>query len=209
MLGRLLPRAKVDFFALFSQHAGLTRDAALLLRDLLDDLSRAEEQSNRIRALEHEADALCQQAMESLHRTFVTPIERTDLHALASRLDDITDHVESAAQRLWLYEIRSVTPEAREMVEHLCRATDAVRETVDALSGRRDGDRIRLLCRAVKEVEKQNDRLLRRATAKLFHEEQDAKTLIKWKEIYESLEEAIDGCEDVANVIEGVVLENA
>jgi len=209
MLGKLLPRAKVDFFALFSRHAALTRDAAGALRELLDDLGHAEGYSNRIRALEHDADAICQEAMESLHRTFITPIERTDLHALASRLDDITDHVESAAQRLWLYEIRTATPEVREMVEHLCRATEAVRETVDALSGRRDGDRIRLLCRAVKQVEKENDRLLRRATAKLFREEGDAKTLIKWKEIYESLEDAIDGCEDVANVIEGVVLENA
>jgi uncharacterized protein len=209
MLRKLLPRAKVDFFALFSQHAALSRRAAGMLRDLLDDLGRAEEHSNRIRAVEHEADALCQQAMESLHRTFVTPIERGDLHALASRLDDVTDHVESAAQRLWLYEIRTATPEVREMVGHLCDATQAVAQTVDALSGRRDADRIRALCRAVKDVEKQNDRLLRRATAKLFREEQDAKTLIKWKEIYESLEAAIDGCEDVANVIEGVVLENA
>jgi hypothetical protein len=209
MLRKLLPRAKVDFFALFSQHAALTRRAAGMLRELLDDLGRAEEHASRIRAVEHEADALCQQAMEALHRTFVTPIERGDLHALASRLDDVTDHVESASQRLWLYGIRAATPEVRQMVDHLCSATEAVRETVDALSGRRDADRIRALCRAVKEVEKQNDRLLRRATAKLFDEEQDAKTLIKWKEIYESLEAAIDGCEDVANVIEGVVLENA
>lgn len=209
MLGKLLPRSKTDFFGLFARHARLTREAAGALRAQLDDLAHAEEHSNRIRGLEHEADALCQEAMENLHRTFITPIDRADLHALASRLDDITDHVESASQRLWLYRIRTATPELREMVEILCRATDAVRETVEALSGRRDGDRIRGLCRAVKDVEKQNDRLLRRATAKLFDEEQDAKTLIKWKEIYDSLESAIDGCEDVANVVEGVVLENA
>jgi hypothetical protein len=209
MLGKLLPRSKVDFFALFARHAALSREAASLVRELLDDLPGAEATSGRIRAIEHQADALLQQAMEGLHSTFVTPIERSDLYALASRLDDVTDYVESAGQRLWLYKIRTPTPEVREMVELLCEATAAVGAAVEALSDRRDGERIRALCAAVKEVEKRNDRLLRRAIAKLFDEEQDAKTLIKWKEIYESLEDAMDSCEDVANVIEGVVLEYA
>ena len=208
MLGKLLPRAKVDFFALFSRHAALTREAAARCGSCSTTSASAEGYSNRIRALEHDADAICQEAMERLHRTFVTPIERTDLHALASRLDDITDHVESAAQRLWLYEIHTATPEVREMVEHLCRATEAVRETVDALSGRRDGDRIRRS--AGPEAGREGER----PAAAAGHREAlprrgGREDVIKWKEIYESLEDAIDGCEDVANVIEGVVLENA
>lgn len=208
MLRKLLPRT-TDFFSIFSKHAALTAEAARLVRELLGALGEAESYSTRIRALEHQADALCQEAMEKLHRTFVTPIERSDIHALASALDDITDQVESCAQRLWLYEIRVATPEMGPMVDHLCRATEAVRETVDALADRRNSGRLRLLCSAVKQVEKENDRLLRSATARLFREEQDAKTLIKWKEIYDAVEGAIDSCEDVANVIEGVVLENA
>jgi hypothetical protein len=208
VLGKLLPR-KTDFFALFSRHAALTVAAARALEALLDHLGDAEAESTRIRALEHEADAVCQLTIETLHATFVTPIDRGDIHTLASRLDDIMDHVESTAQRLWLYEIREATPEIRQMAEHLRRATEAVQQTVDALANRRQPERIRELCRQVKQVEKENDRLLRRATAQLFRDESDAKALIKWKEIYDTVETAIDRCEDVANVIEGVLLENA
>jgi predicted phosphate transport protein (TIGR00153 family) len=208
VLAKLLPR-KTDFFALFSRHAALTVEAARSLEALLDRLGDAEAESNRIRGLEHEADAICQETMETLHRTFVTPIDRGDVHSLASRLDDIMDHVESTAQRLWLYEIKDATPELRQMARLLCSATEAVKDAVDALAGRRQPDRIRELCLRVKQVEKENDRLLRRATATLFRDESDAKALIKWKEIYDTLETAIDLCEDVANVIEGVVLENA
>lgn len=208
MLAKLLPR-KTDFFALFSRHAALTVEAAHALLAMLDRLGDAEADSGRIRGLEHQADAICQETMETLHRTFVTPIDRADIHSLAGRLDDIMDHVESTAQRLWLYEIREATPEMRQMAVHLCRATEAVKDTVEALAGRRQPERVRELCLRVKQVEKENDRLLRGATAKLFREESDAKALIKWKEIYDTLETAIDRCEDVANVVEGVALENA
>jgi uncharacterized protein len=208
MLAKLLPK-KTDFFGLFSRHAELSVEAARSLEGMLDRLGDAEAESARIRDLEHKADALAHQAIETLHRTFVTPIDRGDIHELASRLDDITDHVESAAQRLWLYDVREVTPEMREMAGHLRRATEAVRDAVLALADKRAPERIREICAGVKQVEKENDRLLRRATAKLFREESDAKVLIKWKEIYDVVEMAIDTCEDVANVIEGVVLENA
>ena len=208
MLGKLLPK-KADFFALFSRHAALTVEAARALETMLDRLGSAETESGRIRDLEHQADAVCQETMETLHRTFVTPIERSDIHELAGRLDDITDHVESAAQRLWLYDIRQPTPEMRQMAGFLRQATEAVRDTVDALADRGHPDRVREHCARVKALEKENDRLLRRATAKLFREERTPKTLIKWKEIYETVEAAVDLCEDVANVVEGVVLENA
>jgi predicted phosphate transport protein (TIGR00153 family) len=208
MLAKLLPK-KADFFALFSRHAALAVEAARALEGLLDRLGSAEAESGRIREIEHQADAICQETMETLHRTFVTPIERSDIHELAGRLDDIVDHVESAGQRLWLYDIHQATPEMRQMAAFLRQATEAVRETVDALADRRHAARIREHCAKVKAVEKENDRLLRRATAKLFREERDAVALIKWKEIYDTMEAAVDLCEDVANVVEGVVLENA
>jgi predicted phosphate transport protein (TIGR00153 family) len=208
MLAKLLPK-KTDFFGLFSRHADLTVEAAHRLEGMLDRLGEAEAESTAIRELEHKADALAHQAMETLHRTFVTPIDRGDIHRLASQLDDIMDHVENAAQRLWLYDIHVVTPEMREMAAHLRRATEAVRDVVNALGDKRAPEQIHTVCAAVKLVEKENDRLLRRATAKLFREESDAKVLIKWKEIYDVVEMAIDTCEDVANVIESVVLENA
>ncbi|MEB2343772.1 MAG: DUF47 family protein [Deltaproteobacteria bacterium] len=208
MLRRLLPK-KPQFFDLFSQHAALAVQGAAMLAELLAKPDDAEEQATRIRAVEHEADAVCQTTMELLRSSFVTPIERGDIHDLASRLDDILDLVEEAARCVWLYEIHFSRPEALEMAQHLVDATHATKALVDALAQRVTPARAEELARAVKQVEKQNDRLLRSATARLFAEEQDAKTLIKWKEIYAQLEAAIDRCEDVANLIEGVVLENA
>ena len=210
MLRSLLPR-QPEFFELFSRHAALSLEGARLLQAVVADLGGgpAEERAARIRAVEHEADALCQRAIERVHESFVTPIDRSDVLAIASRLDDIMDHIEAVSQRLWLYEIKQPTAEMSEMAEHLVRAVEAMKNTVDALQDRRDTAEVRALCNAVKAVEKENDRLLRKATARLFRDEQDAKTLIKWKEIYEDIEDAIDRCEDVANVIEGVVLENA
>lgn len=208
MLGKLLPR-KTEFFALFSRHAELCVEGSRLLRELLQKPVGAEERANRIRKVEHDADAVCQRTMEALHATFVTPLERGDIHLLSSRLDDIMDHIEATASRLWLYEIQSVTPEALEMGEHLVRAAEAVKVAVDALGQGTDPGQMRELCGRIKQVEKENDRVLRRATARLFKEEHDARALIKWKEIYEDLEGAVDRCEDVGNIVEGVVIENS
>ncbi len=208
MIRKLLPR-NAGFFELFSRHAALAVEGARALQTLLSDLSRAEAHAGRIREIEHQADAICQETMELLHRSFITPIERGDVHTLSSRLDDIMDHIEATSARLWLYEIDRATPEILEMSGLLVAATEAVQRAVDALSSRRDPARIRELCGAVKAVEKSNDRLLRGATARLFKEEQDARALIKWQKIYEDLEDAIDCCEDVSNVVEGVVIENS
>jgi len=208
VLARFLPR-KPEFFALFSQHAALCVDGARLLRVLIADPRAAEDGYRKIHTVEHDADRVCQKTMETLHRSFITPIDRSDIHVLSSRLDDIMDHIEATAQRIWLYEIGAPTPESTEMAENVVRATEAVKAAVDALAASADAERMNALCAAVKQVEKENDRVLRRATARLFKEEADARALIKWKEIYEDLEGAVDRCEDVANVIEGVVLENS
>jgi predicted phosphate transport protein (TIGR00153 family) len=208
VLKALLPK-KNEFFGLFSRHAALCVDGAARLQTMFGDLARAAEHASAIHAVEHEGDSVCQQTMELLHTSFITPIERSDIHLLSSRLDDILDDIEATAQKLWLYEVTTPRPDALEMAAHLVDATRAMRVAVDALAARPTSEHFRELCRAVKQVEKQNDRVLRGATARLFQEEQDPKTLIKWKEIYDDLEDAIDRCEDVANVIEGVALENA
>lgn len=208
MLRRLLPK-KLEFFTLFSQSAEFCVKGALLLKTMFGDLERAEGHAASIHAIEHAADDVFQQTMELLHSSFITPIERGDVHRIASQLDDIIDHIEATAQKAWLYGIQSVRDEALEMAAHLVDATRATKAIVDALAVRASAERVGELCRAVKQVEKQNDRLLRGATARLFQEEQDPKKLIKWKEIFDNLEDAIDRCEDVANVIEGVALENA
>ena len=208
MLSRILPK-KTEFFGLFSKHAALCVEGAGLLRDLLRDPSRAEEGYRQIHAVEHQADRICQETMEMLHSSFITPIDRSDIHQLSSRIDDIMDHIEATAQRIWLYEIQHPTPEMLQMSENVVRATSAMKAAVDGLAGSLPPEKMRALCLSVKTVEKENDRVLRRATARLFKEELDARALIKWKEIYEDVEGAIDRCEDVANVVEGVVLENS
>ncbi len=208
MLGRLLPQ-RSEFFEFFSRHAALSVEGAKLLQTMLGDLARAEDYSKRIKAVEHDADTIAHQTLETLHKSFITPIERGDIHRMASRLDDILDYIEAASQRLWLYEIKDAAAESKEMARVLVRSTEAVQLACGALHNLRDPARIRSACVEINRLENECDTLLRLATARLFREERDPVMIIKWKEIYENMEDATDRCEDVANVIEGVVLENA
>ena len=133
MLGAILPK-KTEFFDLFSKHAALTVEGAKLLQALLGDLHNVEEQSKKIKAVESDADKVAHQTLEMLHRSFITPIERGDIHRIVSRLDDILDYIEAASQRIWLYEIREATPEAKEMSRVLVRSTEAVSLCVAGLA---------------------------------------------------------------------------
>jgi predicted phosphate transport protein (TIGR00153 family) len=208
MFSSLLPK-KNEFFDLFARHAALTVEGAEQLQALLQDLTHVEEQAKRIKRTEHDADTIAHQTLEMLHKSFITPIERGDIHRIVSRIDDILDYIEAASQRLWLYEIKEATPEAKEMARVLVRSTDAVSKCVSALSRLKAPSPILAACVEINRLENECDTLLRLATARLFKEERDPLMVIKWKEIYESIEDATDRCEDVANVIEGVVLENA
>lgn len=208
MLRKLLPN-RTEFFDRFSEQASLLVEGARLLRALVAELDDAKEGAARVHEVEHRGDAVCQAIMEALHRSFITPIDRGDIHRLASGLDDILDHIEATAQAIVLYDVQRRTPEVEAMADLLVEATEAVKAAVDSLADRMDTERTRRLCAAVKQVERQNDRLLRSAIARLFREEQDVKRLVIWKDIYADIENAIDCCEGVANVVEGVVLENA
>jgi hypothetical protein len=208
MLGAILPK-KTEFFDLFSKHAAITVEGAKLLQSLLGDLHNVEEQAKKIMQVESEADKIAHQTIELLHRSFITPIERGDIHRIVSRIDDILDYVEAASQRIWLYEIKEATPEAKEMARVLVRSAEAVKSTLDSLHDMKDPEKIRTACIEINRLENECDTLLRLATARLFKEERDPLMVIKWKEIYENIEDATDRCEDVANVIEGVVIENA
>jgi hypothetical protein len=208
MLGAILPK-KTEFFDLFSKHAAITVEGAKLLQSLLGDLHNVEEQAKKIMQVESEADKIAHQTIALLHRSFITPIERGDIHRIVSRIDDILDYVEAASQRIWLYEIKEATPEAKEMARVLVRSAEAVKSTLDSLHDMKDPEKIRTACIEINRLENECDTLLRLATARLFKEERDPLMVIKWKEIYENIEDATDRCEDVANVIEGVVIENA
>ncbi len=205
---RWLPH-EAGFFELFEKQVDLAIEGARLLAQFLEDLEAAGPKARRIKEVEDEADVLTHQTIELLHRTFVTPFDRDEIHRLSSQLDDVIDAMEAAAERLWLYEVPVATPEARRLALTLIEATMQLKIAVGGLRDvKRDRDRILKACVEVNRLENANDETLREGLAKLFKGERDAVVIMKWKEIYEILEQATDRCEDVANVIEGVVLEN-
>jgi predicted phosphate transport protein (TIGR00153 family) len=208
LLSRLLPASgSGPFFDLFEQHADRTREAAGLLAAMLRDGADPERQAELVKAAEHEGDEVTHAVIERLHQTFITPIDRADIHELISRMDDVLDLIEACSERIWLYGIRTMEREAIELADVLEKAVEEMGAAVRGLRDLKDRTRLIAHCTEVNRLENEGDQLLRRAVARLFREGADPIHVIKWKEIYDYLEDAIDRCEDVANVIEGVALE--
>jgi len=208
MFGRFLPREH-GFFDFFEQHAHKTVEGAKEFLALASGDRDVIKSAKRSKEIEHETDVITHHCVEALHRTFITPLERDDIHRLITRMDDIMDYVEAASERIALYEIRTMTPETKALAEVLVRATEEVERALRGLRDMRHAERIIKSCIDINRMENEADEILRSAVARLFKEERDPITVIKWKEIYENLENATDRCEDVANIIEGVVLEHA
>lgn len=209
MFARLFPTEGKVFFELFERHAEKTVEAARLLQTMLHNPVDLAEQARRIKELEHEGDVITHRAVEMLHRTFITPIDRGDIHRLISRLDDVLDLIDATSERVWLYAIDSVDPDACDLADTL---NNAAAEVVRAMLGLRDlknRDALIQVCMEINRYENEGDTLLRRGVARLFQGCKDPIMVIKWKDIYEFLEDAIDRCEDIANVVEGVALEYA
>lgn len=207
MFRRLLPR-ETSFFDFFEQHTKLSIDACRELDAIAADPSSLSTRANRIKDLEHLADNITHQCIDALHRTFITPIDRADIHRLIKRLDDIIDSVDSAASRMMLYEMHDVRPEMKQFTEVLITATTQIDLAVGHLRDlNRRGQHIDKHCQAIYEAENNGDQILRVALVRLFKEEPNAVLVIKWKEIFERLEKATDRCEEVANIIQGVVIE--
>lgn len=203
------PKGGTEFFDFFEHHAEKTLEAARLLYGMLEDRKDTEADAARIKSIEHEGDQITHRAMEVLHQSFLTPIDRSDIHRLISRLDDILDLVDSTAERIWLYRLRDSEPEALELAAVLIKAVIEVNKAMTQLRDLKDRDRIIETCKEINRYENAADALIRKAVARLYNEEKDAIHVLKWKEIYDYLEDAVDRCEDVANVLEGVALEYA
>jgi predicted phosphate transport protein (TIGR00153 family) len=207
MFARLFPAEGKVFFELFERHAASTAEAAQLLRTMLNNPGNLEDQARRIKEVEHEGDAITHRVVEMLHRTFVTPIDRGDIHRLISRLDDVLDLIDATSERVWLYGVTTPDRDACDLADVLVRATTEVSRAMSGLRNLKDRDAILKVCMEINRYENQGDALVRRAVARLFQESKEPLMVIKLKDIYEFLENAIDRCEDVANIVEGVALE--
>jgi predicted phosphate transport protein (TIGR00153 family) len=210
-IARLMPR-EGRFFVLFDHHAKLVVDGALALVEVL---RRHEVETDRAAGLkaiedaEHAADRITHETVQLLHTTFVTPFDRDEIHRLISRMDDVLDLIQDAGESLVLYDIRQVTPEATQLAELLLRCAEHMRSAVKLMASMADAPAMLELCREIDKLESEADKVMRDAISRLFREENDVRQVIKLKAVYEAIESATDKCEDVANVIESVVLENA
>ncbi len=208
MLERLMPRSD-DFFDDFEQQTAATVEGARLFKALLEDFTDVPAKVKAIKDVEHRGDDITHRAFERLHTQFITPFDRGEIHRLLSRIDDVLDLTDAASERLGLYQVDSIIPEARELAEVLVAATQKMQEAVRGLRDIKNAKFILEACKQINSLENQGDTLIRRALAKLFNSGLDPLTVMKWKEILDLEENAIDRSEDVANVLEGVVLQHA
>ncbi len=211
LLDKLVPREN-RFFELFNQHASLAAEASGVLTKLLKNYADEAQRAagiERINDLEHNADRITHETVALIQTIFVTPLDRDDIHRLISRMDDILDLMQDAAESLHLYDVREVSDPAIELAEILQTCCMRLQSAVALLNNMRNAPEALKLCREIDNLESQADRVMRSAISKLFRDEPDTRQLIKLKAIYEMLETATDKCQDVANLIENITLQNA
>lgn len=196
------------FFDFFEQLADKIEEGGKLFLDILDNYEHSEAKVSTLKEIEHEADKITHQIYNKMHQTFLTPLDREDIYALANKMDSILDIIEAAAVRLYLYKVKKPANEVRELALILNNAIALVKKIVHALRNKKNSDMIIKACVEINTLENEGDYILRQAMARLFQAEKDAVELIKVKEIFERVEEGIDMCEDVSNVVEGIVLKH-
>ena len=208
MFGRFLPK-EGNFFELFNQHAALCVKGAHEMVGLMTNFDDLETRTHAVETIEKQADKITYATVDLLHKTFITPLDRDDIHKLITRMDDILDMMEDAAQTVSLYDLHAVTPEAKRLAELCLSCCLKVQEAVGMLHDMDNAPKIVAICEEIDRFESDADHVMRAAMSKLFRDEPDVRNLIKMKAIYEILETVTDRCEDVANIIEGIIVENA
>lgn len=208
MFGRLLPK-EGKFFDLFNEHAELCVKGAREMVSLMTNFDDLEIRVHAIEGIEKQADKVTHATLDALHKTFITPLDRDDIHQLITRMDDILDLLEDAAQTISLYDIKAITQEAKRLAELCLACTEKVKAAVVLLHDMDNSREILGICQEIDRLESDADHVMRAAMSKLFREEPDVRNLIKLKAIYELLETVTDRCEDVSNIIEGIIVENA
>lgn len=207
---QLIPR-ETKFFDMFDRASQNVLASAYALRELVLKFDSAPETQKRILELEHEGDIITHEIMDALNKTFITPFDREDIHALATALDDIIDNIEAVGDRMVLYNIGQPRSDVAAMIEVLVTCCEQVSKAVSCLQNLpANHTRIMHHCIEIDRLENDGDRSLRQALARLFNDDQIRTVdIIKWKELYETIEAATDLCEDVSDVIESVMVKNA
>ena len=208
MLGRLMPR-EGKFFDLFNAHAERIVEGARELAAMMTRFDELEGHAQRIDGAERAADKITHETITLLHRTFITPFDRDQIHTLITAMDDILDLIQDVAESVVLYDLQETTPEAKQLAEICQFSCDRVKQAVALLTNLKDPQAILKSCEEIDRLESDADRVMRGAVSKLFREEHDLKQVMKLRVIYDLLESITDRCEDVANVIEGIVIENS
>jgi uncharacterized protein len=196
------------FFDHFEELADKIEEGGRLFMEIVDNYDHSEGKVARMKEIEHEADKITHQIYEKMHKTFLTPLDREDIYALANKMDSILDLIEAAAARMYLYKVKSSSREIRELGIIVNNSIALVKKIVHALRNKKNAEMIMKACVEINTLENEGDYILRQAMARLFESEEDVFELIKWKEILERVEESIDTCEDVSNIVEGIVLKH-
>ena len=208
MFGRLMPH-EGRFFDHFKELAELIVQGSRELEALMATFDDVERRRFNIETIEKKGDKVTHATVELLHRTFITPLDRNDIHQLITNMDDILDLIEDSAQSISMYDVRAVTPDAARLAEICVGCAEKVKAALELLPNMQNARKILEVCGEIDKLESEADHVMRTAMAKLFRDEPDVRQLIKLRTVYELLEEMTDRCEDVANIIEGIVLENA
>ncbi len=208
MFGRLLPQ-EGRFFDYFNSHAEQIVLGAQALIALTEDLDGAEKHIATIEKIEQAADKITHETVAQAHKSFITPLDRDEIHGLINAMDDILDTIQDVAECTTLYHIQRITPEARQLANVSLSCCTRVKIVVSLISNMDNASAILQTCQEIDQLETDADRIMRSAMSRLFRDERDALQVMKLKTIYEQLESITDRCEDVAKIVEGIVLENA
>jgi len=205
MLGRLIPRDQ-EFFALFDELAGHLASSARLLKELFEQPKMLQEKVRAIKEVEHKADQLTHEINARIDRSFVTPIDREDIHEMSTRLDDVIDLMDGTARRVEIFHISESREPARQLSTLLVQAAEHLQRGVTGIKRPKD---VQACAIEVKRIEEEADALYHAAVGKLFVGNPDPLDVIKWKEIYDRLEQGVDSCMAVVNVLQSISIKNA
>lgn len=203
----LIPKEEI-FFAFFEEAAANLLRGAHAFSELSRNSGDLAAHVAAVRDIEHRGDQITQKTIDRVNRTFVTPIDREDIYALITRIDTILDWVDQVSSLFLMYRLKGTPAEIRQMGEVLSKACERVQDAVACLRDSKRWPQAVSLCREIRALEKEGDRLIGEALGQLFEKEKDPIQIIKWKEVYEDLENALDAAEDVANILEGIVIKS-